>query len=143
MIEQYTTSGSGKGFCVWGSIDSEENVEEIRDFIGNSRVVTGFRYDGSLPDIFERYRLNGLNKKIFSVRDWFETFHEKPMTLSQTIEYFDFWINVYPDREATERLSNNEQRVIHDHKENLLISVFLSVLVHLIVNDKFATGEED
>ena len=137
LIRKYAAGNCGKGFFVWSDVDKE--VQEIRDFIGKSRVVTGFRYDGLLPDIFQKYGIDGLNKKIFSVKDWLETYLEKPMTLSQTIKYFGFWIDLDEEGGSLKSSPNHEKKILLDHKEDLFLSIYLVIVAHLIVNDKLTS----
>jgi len=134
MIQDYAKNNAGKGFLVWSDIAQE--VGEVREFIGDARVVTGFHYDGSLPETFEKYNIENLDKKIFSVKDWFETFLEKSMSLSQTIQYFGFWIDLDINRELVRTTAPHERAILVDHKENLFLSVYLAIVAHMMVNNK-------
>ena len=135
ILQQYAKSTKGKGFCVWSNLNDEQ-AKEIREFIGESRPVTGFHYDGSLPEVFEKFDVHRLHKTIFSVKEWFETFREQPMTLRQTIDYFSFWVNVLPGQDAIEELPKTDQEVLEKHKEDLFLSMYLTIMAHLTVNDK-------
>ena len=141
LIRKHAASKRGKGFFVWSNVN--EDVQELREFIGESRVVTGFRYDGLLPEIFEQYDLKRLIKNIFSVKHWLETYLEKPMTFSQAIAYFDLWIDLDLNGGSVKSSPACEKEILNDRKEDLFLSIYLVVVAHLIVNDKLNLGYTD
>lgn len=136
LLTEYTTSNNSRGFYSWASIDANE-AKKIRNFIGTSRVVTGFKYDGSLPKIFIDFNIPKLNHKIYSIRDWLETLLDKSMDLSEAIDYLKFNIELESQQESMKHVPSEEREVLDNHKDNLFLSMYLSAVAHLTVNELY------
>lgn len=135
LLQHYSKKTNKKGFCSW-SFMNEKEATNIRQFIGRARVVTGFNYDGSLPEILEQYKMRALDKKIFSCQDWFETFLDRTLTLSQAIDYLGFWIELKSEQNSLKHVPDEEKSVLHNHQDNLFFTMFLAIIAHLVVNNR-------
>ena len=133
LIQKYVQTDKPKGFCSW-SVMKSSDAETVREFIGDTQVVTGFNYDGSLPDVFEYHKLEPLNKKTFSCQDWLEKLLEKPMTLSQAMKFLSFEVELNPDQKSMRQVPDEEKRVLRDHKDNLFLSMYLAIFAYITVN---------
>ena len=133
LIQKYVQTDKPKGFYSWSTMDRED-ARAVRGFIGDAQVVTGFNYDGSLPDAFEEYRIKPLNKKTFSCQDWLETLLEKPMTLTQAMEFLSFEVELEPEQKSMRQVPDEEKSVLRDHKDNLFLSMYLAIFAYITVN---------
>ena len=129
MERQFAQSGA----MIWSQLD---DVSNIRAYIGDARVVTGFGYDKSLPRIFNESGLPSLKEKIFEADKWLEFFLGEPIDLNKAANFFGLTvkINSYTVRDG-ESISDDEIEAMNHHKVNVSLTATIAVIAHLVVNE--------